>query len=192
MFTIENSDADRDRSDFPTGREIVKAGSGLYWNLIGAMYGSEPQHFEPVDPALERMRANVRHYAGQMVAPQPARGFWDRAGGWLTARVARKPDAPVAPAAAPVASYPPGVSAVGAESRVRAQTPRERAAEWLREQLSTGPMQAPEVERRVKESGLAFKTVRRAGKAMGIQPQRRKGAWWWMLPGQDAQGREGT
>jgi hypothetical protein len=190
MLIIENADPDNDRNDFPSGRQISKDGSGLFWNFVSGMYGSEPVHFEPVDTALEKMRANIRHYAGQQKAPpQLRRNFLDVAGGWLAAKVAPKPDAP---SAAPVASFPEGMRANLPEIPVKAPTPRERATAWLLEQLSTGPMQAPEVERRVKESGLALKTARRAFKTMGGKPQRKSGAWWWMLPVQDDQERGGT
>jgi len=71
MFHLENAyDPDRVQNQFPSGRDIHKTGSGLYWNLIGSMYGAEPQHHEPIDPHLERMRDNQVHYMGFLPPPR--------------------------------------------------------------------------------------------------------------------------
>jgi hypothetical protein len=85
MFHLENAyDPDRDQNQFPSGRQIAKEKSGLFWNMTASMFGAEPVHYEPVDPHLEYMRRNVAWYAGQQTAaPPPRRGVWDRAGAWL-------------------------------------------------------------------------------------------------------------
>jgi len=182
MVYIENADPDSDRNDFSSGRQITKAGSGLYWNFVGAMFGSEPQHYEPVDPALERMRANIRHYAGQQVPPpQPRRGFWERAGGWLAARTAPKPDAPVAPSyVVPAASFPEGMRAVEAG---KAASPREKARAFLEANVTDAAVPSVEIERRAEDAGISVKMLRNVSKALGIKRQRfggsTRGSGWW-------------
>jgi len=67
------------------------------------------------------------------------------------------------------------------------RTARESAADWLRDVLANGPMTANDVKAAAKESGLAWRTVRRAQAAAGVKVRRQgfgPGAvWYWCLPG---------
>ena len=78
------------------------------------------------------------------------------------------------------------------------QTEQGEAIEWLREQLSECPLASKEVKQLASQDGLAWATVRRAQKAMGIKPGKTRfdGGWEWALPSkmlkstQDAQQKE--
>ena len=73
------------------------------------------------------------------------------------------------------------------------RTARESAAEWLKEALANGPMPANDVKRAAKESGLAWRTVRRAQAVAGVKVRRQGfgpgAAWYWFLPGHVAETR---
>ena len=64
------------------------------------------------------------------------------------------------------------------------QTERGEAMEWLRALLSNGPMASKEVKQCASRDGLAWATVRRAQKALGIKPGKTRfdGGWEWSLP----------
>lgn len=78
------------------------------------------------------------------------------------------------------------------------QTEQGEAIEWLREQLSEWPLASKEIKQLASQDGLAWATVRRAQKAMGIKPGKTRfdGGWEWALPPkmlkstQDAQQKE--
>lgn len=61
---------------------------------------------------------------------------------------------------------------------------RNKAAEWLRNMLKTGPMEAGKIKEEAKEAGYAWRTVQRAKDDLGITPYRHQfgGAWIWRLP----------
>lgn len=61
---------------------------------------------------------------------------------------------------------------------------RNKAAEWLRDLLRTGPMEAGKVQEEAKEAGYGWRTVQRARDDLGIKPYRDTfgGAWIWKLP----------
>jgi hypothetical protein len=68
---------------------------------------------------------------------------------------------------------------------------RVEAEDFLRDILSGGPRPATEIEAEAKGAGLAWRTVRRAQKALRIKPYRRaetgdglgkSGRWYWALP----------
>jgi putative DNA primase/helicase len=65
------------------------------------------------------------------------------------------------------------------------------AEEFLRDLLSAGARPATEVQAEAKGAGIAWRTLRRAQKALGIKPHRRaesgdglgkSGRWYWALP----------
>ena len=71
---------------------------------------------------------------------------------------------------------------------------RSEAEEFLREILSAGPRPSTEIEAEAKGAGVAWRTVRRAQKNLGIKPFRKaeagdglgkSGRWYWALPGGD-------
>ncbi|MBE3123767.1 MAG: hypothetical protein IMZ65_03100, partial [Planctomycetes bacterium] len=66
------------------------------------------------------------------------------------------------------------------------RTARDSATDWLRETLANGPMAAKDVEAAAKVCGLAWHTVCRAKKAVGVKTSRQgfgPGAvWYWSLP----------
>jgi len=61
---------------------------------------------------------------------------------------------------------------------------RSKAAEWLRDLLKTGPMEAGKIKEDAEEAGYAWRTVQRAKDDLGIVPYRDHfgGAWIWRLP----------
>lgn len=63
----------------------------------------------------------------------------------------------------------------------------KQAVQWLEDELSDGPMQSTELDDRAKELGLAWKTVWRASKELGVRKTKDGfgGPWLWMLPGHD-------
>jgi len=60
---------------------------------------------------------------------------------------------------------------------------RLEATEWLREQLSSGPVSANQLRKDANSAGLAWITVRRAKDALGITPCKNgfAGGWSWGL-----------
>lgn len=65
---------------------------------------------------------------------------------------------------------------------------REKAEEWLKDLLAGGSLAAAHVQREAKAAGLAWRTVQRACRSLGIQPRRERfdGGWTWNLPTEDA------
>ena len=63
--------------------------------------------------------------------------------------------------------------------------------EWLREELSDGPVHATDLQERAEVFGLSWTTVRRAQKKLGVRPTKNgySGPWVWTLPGQEQEGR---
>lgn len=61
---------------------------------------------------------------------------------------------------------------------------RNKAAEWLRDLLKTGPMESGKVKVEATEAGYAWRTVQRAKDELGIVPRRNQfgGTWIWRLP----------
>jgi putative DNA primase/helicase len=68
---------------------------------------------------------------------------------------------------------------------------KAEAEDFLRDALADSPRLAKEIESEAKEAGIAWRTVRRAQKALGIRPERRAesgdglgktGRWYWSLP----------
>ncbi|HVX64274.1 MAG TPA: AAA family ATPase [Pirellulales bacterium] len=58
---------------------------------------------------------------------------------------------------------------------------RESAAEWLIDALSDGPVESGELFRQARTCGISAKTLRRAGKALGLKPSKTSfdGPWAW-------------
>jgi putative DNA primase/helicase len=58
------------------------------------------------------------------------------------------------------------------------------AAEWLRDELSNGPVPSKELQERAKADGIAWKTVRSVKDLVGAHPTRKgfgpKGRWVWV------------
>jgi putative DNA primase/helicase len=65
---------------------------------------------------------------------------------------------------------------------------RGTAALWLEQLLAQGPVASAEIEKKAKLMGLAWATVRRAQKALGIKPRKSgmAGGWTWQLPSTEA------
>jgi hypothetical protein len=63
-------------------------------------------------------------------------------------------------------------------------TARNQAAEWLRELLTSGPMETATVKEEAKAAGYAWRTLHRAKDELGVKPYRREfsGPWFWQLP----------
>jgi hypothetical protein len=63
------------------------------------------------------------------------------------------------------------------------------AVEWLKEVLADGPMKTVDLKQEAKDADIAWPTVRRAQKAMGIKPKKhgvgKEGAWYWTLAERD-------
>ena len=75
------------------------------------------------------------------------------------------------------------------EPTVRTPPPRDRAAAWLAEQLSAGPVAASDIRHRAEQAGLSERQIRRAKRDLAIEgePLGFGGAWHWRLPQTDAQ-----
>jgi putative DNA primase/helicase len=61
---------------------------------------------------------------------------------------------------------------------------RQEAMEWLREQLSGGPVPQKQIRKDALAEGLAWRTVRRAKQAQGCRAEKDsfRGGWSWRLP----------
>lgn len=87
------------------------------------------------------------------------------------------------------------VTGISADELLRVPTdPEERSAlddarAWLRSMLADGPLPAKQIFREANEAGHAEKTVRRAQRAIGIDPRKdgKTGPWLWALPAEDGQ-----
>jgi hypothetical protein len=154
VFHIEN-EYDPDQGDYPSNRQIAKTGSGLFWNLMSDLPGNKPQHYEPVDPQLARMRASVEHYAKLNAV---ARGE--------------------APATGIVEKVIEAVRAV-----VRPPAKLSLAVEWLAEVLQHGPVPQVDVETRGRDAGFTLKMLKEAkGKLKAISSRKGRNYWVWQLP----------
>ncbi len=63
------------------------------------------------------------------------------------------------------------------------QQDREDAAEWLLTALSDGPVESTDLFRQARSCGISAKTLRRAGKALGLKPAKTTfdGPWEWEI-----------
>lgn len=70
-----------------------------------------------------------------------------------------------------------------------ARTERDEAADWLREVLTEGPLNAADVKVLAQRNGLAWRTVRRAKESLNVRSKKgaMRGGWTWQLP-EDVQG----
>lgn len=66
------------------------------------------------------------------------------------------------------------------------ETPREEAKSWLEAKLSDRPMPAKWILNESRKDGISEKTLRRAGKELGVVHERIGEAWVWRLVGQVA------
>lgn len=59
----------------------------------------------------------------------------------------------------------------------------DEAADFLRQVLCDDVVPSKQVEAEAKEAGIAWRTVRRAAKALGVKPRKGDGGkWYWSLP----------
>ena len=68
-------------------------------------------------------------------------------------------------------------------ARVAEQQDRESAGEWLLSALEHGPVESGELFRQARTCGISAKTLRRAGKTLGLKPTKRsfEGPWEWQI-----------
>jgi hypothetical protein len=63
---------------------------------------------------------------------------------------------------------------------------RREADAWLRDLLADGPMQSREIQNAAREAGLAWRTIERAKRRLGIEAELMgygtAGRWYWRLP----------
>lgn len=74
--------------------------------------------------------------------------------------------------------------ALAAEHGPSEHSELREAIEWLRDLLEAGPLPAREVKAQARESGIAWRTVRRAQERLRIRPAKTAfaGGWSWALP----------
>jgi hypothetical protein len=66
--------------------------------------------------------------------------------------------------------------------------PRDRAKEWLKQQLAEGKKRAAEIETAAKEAGIAQRTLYRAKEDLGLEAEQvrvekeDRNEWWWHDP----------
>jgi len=102
-------------------------------------------------------------------------------------RIVPHPDNPALPTVA-WEPHPVEMSVEEALEAAPKPTPRERAAEWLEELFSAGPMLTTEVERRAAAAGFSRITLRRARRELGVQAYRHSltDPWQVRLPADPA------
>jgi len=65
-------------------------------------------------------------------------------------------------------------------------TAKREAREFLLDRLEAGPVNSDDLVEEAKQEGIAFATLRRAKKALGIKSRKQRGstggAWTWELP----------
>lgn len=73
--------------------------------------------------------------------------------------------------------------------RVAEQQDRESAGEWLLSALEHGPVESGELFRQARTCGISAKTLRRAGKTLGLKPTKRsfEGPWTWEVGGRKSE-----
>lgn len=62
------------------------------------------------------------------------------------------------------------------------ETAIARTKRFLRDLLGPGPMRSTEIQQRVTDEGLSWRTAERAAKALGIQSAKSGSEWFWLLP----------
>lgn len=74
------------------------------------------------------------------------------------------------------------------------RTERDEAADWLRDVLADGPLTAADLKLLAQRNGIAWRTVRRAKDALGVQSKKgaMRGGWTWQLPEGVQGGHEGA
>ncbi len=68
----------------------------------------------------------------------------------------------------------------------------DEAEDWLRDLLADGPLSAKEVKRQAAEAGMAWRTIERAKKDLGIKPTKTRfdGGWEWSIKPKTAKNAE--
>jgi hypothetical protein len=70
------------------------------------------------------------------------------------------------------------------------QTAKREAREFLLERLEAGPVNSDDLVEEAKQEGIAFATLRRAKKDLGIKSRKQRGdvagVWTWELPPKNA------
>ncbi|BAQ15607.1 AAA family ATPase [Methyloceanibacter caenitepidi] len=66
-----------------------------------------------------------------------------------------------------------------------ARRAQDEAKEFLQEILSQGPIPQKAIRKASEELGLAWRTVQRAKKSMGIEARRSNDVWYWHMPRSD-------
>jgi putative DNA primase/helicase len=78
------------------------------------------------------------------------------------------------------------ITANDAMQAAEGRTAKREAREFLRERLEAGPVNSDDIVEEAKQEGIAFATLRRAKKELGIKSRKDgfDGAWTWELPSQ--------
>jgi putative DNA primase/helicase len=87
--------------------------------------------------------------------------------------------------AVPIVAWEPGAVALTADEAMQAApklSPREEAAEWLREILAGGPLPSTQIERQGREVGFSAMTLRRAKWDVGVTSHKEGSGWMCRLP----------
>ncbi|MCZ6775294.1 MAG: hypothetical protein O7D34_02415, partial [Ignavibacteria bacterium] len=91
----------------------------------------------------------------------------------------------------PVIEWEPGPVDIAPEDLLGLDTGarrlRDDIIEWLKSQLSDGPVDSLDIEHRANLAGFSESTVNRAKKELKVVSRRHGKAWCWQLPDQDGQ-----
>lgn len=74
------------------------------------------------------------------------------------------------------------IEALGQSDDTEGRSAVDEADEWLRLQLSAGPVKADDLMKLAKSEDVSKASIRRAQKRIGIKPEQRGGCWEWALP----------
>lgn len=173
--------AERHRCAILAIRHLTKgqAGRALYRGLGSIDFAAAARSILLAgrDPKVPDSRVLV-HLKASNAAEGPAIGYALRDGNFLWAGVSKL-------TAADVLAQDPSADERGA---------RDEAEDFLRDLLAAGPVASAQIKVEARSAGIAWATVRRAKKDLGLLAEKIgfQGTWHWNLPSKMPKGAEGA